>query len=132
MSTLRRLISLCLTLAFASYGLIAAAPAHAHDHNDETGYAIHAVSLDVDHHDDHHDQDRHEALDNDEGLSSNGTAPVEHNDVHVHAVASFTTVSGSAAVPELISTAVMNRTEQPVVRVTGHFAPLKKPPRIFL
>lgn len=119
-------------LAFASYGLIAAAPAHAHGHSDEAGYAIHAVALDVDLHDDHHDQSHHEAVDHDENLPGDDTAPAEHDGVHVHAVASFTAVSGSSAIPELISTAVMNQSEQSVVRVSGQFVPLKKPPRTFL
>jgi len=136
MSFVRRLVSLCLTLAFASYGLIAAAPAHAHEHHDTTGYAIHAVALDEGHdgHYDHHDQDHdhHEAIDHhDDGLGDD-TAPAEHEGLHVHAVASFTTVSGSSAIRELISTAVVNRAEQSTVRVSGLFAPLKKPPRTFL
>jgi G3E family GTPase len=134
MSFARRLVSLCLTLAFASYGFIAAAPAHAHEHHDNAGYAIHAVALDVGHddHHDHHDQDHAEALDHHDDGPDNDTVPAEHDGVHVHAVASFTTVSGSSAIPELISTAVLNRTEQSIVRVSGLFAPLKKPPRIFL
>jgi hypothetical protein len=132
MSYVRRLISFCLTLAFASYGFIAAAPAHAHEHHNTTGYAIHAVAVDADHHDDHHDQDHHEATGHHEDLPSNDTAPAEHNGVHVHAVASFTTVSGPNAIPELISTAVMNEAEQSVVRASGNFVPLKKPPRTFL
>lgn len=137
MSYVRRLVRLCLTLAFASYGFIAAAPAHAHDHHSDAGYALHAVAVDAghddDHHDqDHHDQDRYEVLDDHDDLSGNDTAPAEHGGMHVHAVASFTTVSGPSAIPELISTAVINRTERSVVRASGLFVPLKKPPRIFL
>lgn len=132
MSFARRLVSLCLTLAFASYGLVAAASVHAHGDHDKTGYAIHAVSLDADHDDDHHDQDHHEAVDHDDELPGNDTSPAEHGGVHVHAVASFTTVSEPSAIPELISTAVLNRAEQPVFRISGQFEPLKKPPRTFL
>ncbi len=133
MSFVRRLVSLCLTLAFASYGFIAAAPAHAHDQHDNMGYAIHAVAMDADSDvDDHHDQEHHEALDGHDELPGGDTAPAEHDGVHVHAVASFTAVSGSSAIPELVSTAVMKRAEQSVVRVSGQFAPLKKPPRTFL
>lgn len=132
MSFTRRLVSLCLTLAFASYGLIAAASVHAHEDHDKTGYAIHAVSLDADHDDDHHDQDHNEAVDHDDELPGNVTSPAEHGGVHVHAVASFTIVSGSSAIPKLISTAILNRSEQSVVRVSGQFEPLKKPPRTFL
>jgi len=134
MSFTRRLVSLCLTLAFASYGLIAAAPAHAHDHHDAAGYAIHAVALDAGHddHDEPHGQDHHEALDHHDEDLGNDTAPAEHGGMHVHAVASFTTVSESSAIPELISTAILNRSEQSIVRVSGQFAPLKKPPRTFL
>ena len=132
MSSVRRLISFCLTLAFASYGFIAAAPAHAHEHHKTTAYAIHAVAVDADHDDHRHDQDRHEVLDDHDDLPGNDTVPADHGGVHVHAVASFTTVSGPSAIPELVSTAIMNRAEQSVVRVSGHFAPLKKPPRTFL
>jgi hypothetical protein len=132
MSYVRRLVSFCLTLAFASYGFIAAAPAHAHEHHNTTAYAIHAVAVDTDHDDDHHDQDRHEAVDHHDELPGNDTSPAEHGGVHVHAVASFTTVSEPSAIPELISTAVLNRAEQPVFRISGQFEPLKKPPRTFL
>lgn len=132
MSYVRRLVSLCLTLAFASYGFVAAAPAHAHEHHSDVGYAVHAVAVDADLHDDHHDVNDHEAIDHDESRPGDDTAPAEHDGVHVHAVASFTTVSGPSAIPELLSTAVMNQVEQSVVRVSGQFVPLKKPPRFFL
>ena len=132
MSFARRLVSLCLTLVFASYGLIASAPAHAHDRHDSTGYAIHAVAVDTDGDDHHHDQDHHEVLDDHGELPANDIPPADHDDVHVHAVASFTTVSGPSAIPDLLSAAVMNPAEQSIVRVSGQFAPLKKPPRSFL
>lgn len=127
-------MSLCLTLAFAGYGLIAAAPVHAHEHHDTAGYAIHAVAQDaVDHdHHFHHDEDHHEALDHHDDGPGDDSAPAEQGGLHVHAVASFTTVSEPSAVPELISTAVVNRAEQSTVRVSGLFVPLKKPPRTFL
>jgi hypothetical protein len=132
MSFIRRLLSLCLTLAFASYGCVAAAPAHAHEHHDNAGYAIHAVALHaVDHHHDH-DAHNHESLAHHHDVQGDDTAPAEHGGLHVHAVASFTTVSEPSAIPELISTAVVNRAEQSSVRASGLFVPLKKPPRTFL
>jgi hypothetical protein len=41
-------------------------------------------------------------------------------------------VSEPSAIPELITTAVVNRAEQSTVRASGLFVPLKKPPRTFL
>ncbi len=132
MSIVRRLLNLCLTLAFAGYGLIAAAPAHAHGHTDNQSYAVHAVALGADVIDDDHGDGHDEVLDHHDELPGDDTAPAEHDGVHVHAVASFTTVSGSSAIPELVSTPVLNRAEQSIVRVSGDFAPLKKPPRTLL
>lgn len=135
MSFVRRLVRLCLTLAFAGYGLIAAAPAHAH--GDNHGYTIYAVAWDADLVGNHHaDEDRgqgnHDATDHEGDVVGNVGGPTDHGGLHVHAVAAFITVSGPSPVPQLISTSVVRWVERSAGDVFGLFSPLKKPPRTFL
>lgn len=133
MSFVRRLVSLCLTLAFAGYGLVAAAPAHAHDHHDNHGYAVHVVASDAHHAaDDDHGHSHDEVVDDHAGLPGDGGAPADHGGFHVHAVPAFTTAGEPLAISEPLSATLMSWDERSAVRVSGLFAPLKKPPRTFL
>jgi len=133
MSKLRRLISLCLMLAFASYGMVVAAPAHAHGEHD-TSAILHMISEDAAHepvdHDHHHDHDQagddHSTTDN----SADGDAT--HGGFHVHAVAAFTAVDEPVAVSRPMTLTHMTWAELSSVSVSGLFSPLKKPPRILL
>jgi hypothetical protein len=134
MSPLRRFISLCLMLAFASYGSVVAASAHAHDEHDGRGYALHAVAVDVDHahvdHDHHHD---HDGLADDHSTGGTGdVGGVTHGGFHVHGVAAFTAVDEPLAISQPVTASVMVWDQRSAVVVSGHFSPLKKPPRFHL
>lgn len=128
MSTLRRLINLCLMLAFASYGMVVAAPAHAHGHDSGQVAALHALTADIDTagHDHYHDHDA--GGDQSTGDDQGGT----HNDYHVHAVAAFTTVDEPTAVAQPVMISLTSWADLPSLSVSGLFSPLKKPPRILL
>ncbi len=133
MSKLRRLISLCLMLAFASYGMVVAAPAHAHSAHDNSAI-LHVIPEDAARgqagHDHHHD---HEQADDDHSTNDNGAGgDATHGGFHVHAVAAFTAVDEPAAVSRPLTLTRMTWAELSSVSASGLFAPLKKPPRIFL
>jgi hypothetical protein len=133
MSLVRRLVSLCLTLAFAGYGLVMAAPAHAHGHHDNHSYAMHVMSLDADVvADDDHGHSHDEAVHDHDGVTNKDGSPADHGGFHVHAVSVFTTVDEPLAVPQTLSSTLMRWRERPAVGAAGLFSPLKRPPRIRL
>lgn len=137
MSTLRRLVSLCLMLAFASYGNVMAAPVHAHQPNEAHDSALHLIATDGHHHDHHdadhgHDHDDFDDADESVPADSDGEDSSHHGGFHVHSVAAFTMVDEPASIYQPATSSPMERVERSRVSVSGLSYPLKKPPRTFL
>jgi hypothetical protein len=134
MSMLRRFISLCLVLAFASYGTAMAAAAHAHGANDGERFAVHAIAVDATWHAEGHDHAEGLGVDPDQNSHERhqpGEEPA-HGGFHVHAVSVFTTADEPVQVSQPATATVMSWIERPIGNASGLFSPLKKPPRIFL
>lgn len=131
MASIRRLINFYLMLAFASYGLVVAAPAHAHGHSSNQVAALHALTADIDQagHDHYHD---HDGADDQSANDAQAPGDATHGDYHVHSVAAFTTVDESVGVTQPVRTASTIWSDLPNLSVSGLFSPLKKPPRILL
>jgi hypothetical protein len=134
MSMLRRFISLCLMLAFASYGTVMAAAAHAHSANDSERFAIHTIAVDATWHAEGHghaDGQEAEADQHSHEGDQPGDEPA-HGGFHVHVVSAFTTADDSVQVSEPATATLMTWTERADGSASGLFSPLKKPPRLFL
>lgn len=118
-------------LAFASYGMVLGAPAHAHSSDNDHGRALHVIAMDleVSHLDQHHD-DRHETADDHE-TGDTGGDPTDSG-FHVHGVVSFTTVDERLQISQPATITLMHWTHVSDVSVSGLFSPFKKPPRTFL
>lgn len=134
MSPIRRLVHLCLALAFAGYGMVVGSAAHAHSPDDGRNHLLHAVVLDVAQHvvddvsHDHHHDDVDTGHHHYEGTDGSGSG---HSGFHVHSVPVFD-VGGE---PEMIAAPIMVKSAMPIERSSVHpsglFSPLKKPPRAF-
>jgi hypothetical protein len=129
MHALRRLFSLCLMLAFASFGMIAAAPAHAHSEQGSRGAILHSIGVYVGQtsadHDHHHVHGEHADSDTSGGED-------KHGGFHVHAVSAFTTVDEPAGIGQPLAAAPVSWVDRPAVAVSNLVSPLKKPPRTAL
>lgn len=125
-------MSLCLMLAFASYGTVAAASAHSHAHTSDSAHhgALHAVVSDADVDTDHDHHDIVEVADDHASTPADQSNGPMHGGFHVHSVAVFTTVDEPMQVVRLETTTPMSWIEPAVPAVAGLFSPLKKPPRI--
>jgi hypothetical protein len=125
----KRLFSACLALAFTGFGVVAAAPAHAHDAQGNDLSAIHMIALDDQHdHDavaDHHNDDAG-SQDDDANAPSHGPL------FHCHAAPAFSPVEGIVtAIPSAVETGTP-RIPLTAVRITGGSMPPLRPPRTFL
>lgn len=147
MVVLRRLLTGLLVAAVAQFGVVAAAPAHAHEGG--SGHGVREIVLSHGHadaelpggehahdHDGHHDDDEHGgsadvAINQDgSGSTSNGASHGEH--AHVHALQQFVGIEEAAAPFVPVAYAEVVRPLESVADVRHSSFPPLRPPRASL
>jgi len=129
----RRILSVCMALAFAGFGAVTAASAHSHASGEEHGFALHGLAL-ADHHADHHasasDAHHHDA--EDPADQDDGTVPDQGSVFHVHAVAHYAPVDDRLPLVRHLTVATIRWSQPHYERVTLAAAPPLRPPRTLL
>jgi hypothetical protein len=137
MKQARRLLSAVLTLALAHFGVVATAPAHAHEV--ETPHGVHAATLHDHVFTDHDYDDRHEHADARGGANDGDLAGAQGSDAdgthtvfHVHCCPHFAPVDPGLKPSAPMAIAARLRPPDVSGSPTASSAPPFRPPRTFL
>jgi hypothetical protein len=130
----RRILSVCMTLAFAGFSVATAAAVHSHAPGEDHGSLVHVVALGDDHHayhgvaaDDAQQVDASVPADVDQGAESE-SVPV----FHVHACVHYAPVDDRVRLGRSLIVAVAAWSQPHYAAVTHAAAPPLRPPRNLL
>lgn len=128
MRVLRPILAAILTIAFVSYGVTAATPAHAHADGDF--HAVHAISVDT-HHVGHYGD---VPSDDDHDTQGGDLSGADHKEtgLHAHSAPHFNDVSGFSYLVAAVFSAAAQIAEPSILPPSRRAAPPFKPPRSFL